>query len=85
MVAKGKTEQRITAVVQVLRDAAPERLGYDEITSLTDTNYDILLYILQTLVEVGLVEREEEPREGPGRPKIFFRWVVEGRAQESGS
>ena len=71
---KGKTEQRITAVLDVLRKArAP--LTYEDLVAKTGTSYDPLLYILGTLVEVGFVEREDVP-DGPGRPRVHFRWVA---------
>lgn len=82
LIILGKTEQRIAHVVRVLRDAAPEQLTYGELGTQTGTSYDVLLYILTTLVEVGMVERLEEPAGNPGRPKCFFRWVG---AQVSGT
>jgi len=80
----GKTEQRVAHVVRVVKEASPKRLTYDQLAKKTGSSYDVLLYILQTLVEVGLVDRHDEPGHGPGRPKCFFQWLGEG-AQESGS
>lgn len=81
---RGKTEQRIAQVVRIMQKAAPGRLSYEQIREKTDTHYDVLIYIMQTLVEVGLVERTEEGK-GPGRPKVYFAWIEDGRAQEVGS
>jgi len=76
---KGKTEQRISAVLDVLRKAS-KPLTYDDLVGLTGTSYDPLLYILGTLVEVGLLEREDIP-EGPGRPRVYFKWVKSARSR----
>lgn len=82
---RGKTEQRITEVISVLRKSGAP-LTYDEIRIATGaiegkdgvlrkgTPYDALLYILSTLVEVGLVRRIEEVA-GPGRPRVYFEWI----------
>lgn len=82
---RGKTEQRITEVMNVLRNSDVP-LSYDDIRLATGaqegqdgmlrggTPYDALLYILHTLVEVGYIKRIEEP-DGPGRPRMYFRWI----------
>jgi predicted transcriptional regulator len=70
---RGKTEQRVAAVVQTLQ-AAKEPLTYEELQEATGSSYDACLYILAALHEVGLVERENRP-DGPGRPRVLFRWV----------
>jgi hypothetical protein len=80
---RGKTEQRVTAVISVLKDAT-EDLTYGELTSLTNTPYDQLLYILATLVEVGFVERTEALEDRPGRPRVQFKWVKQGGARALG-
>jgi len=69
---KGKTEQRTTAVVALLRRAT-EPVGYDDLRVRTGTPYDALLYMLAVLVEVGLVVKTELA-EGPGRPRSMFLW-----------
>jgi hypothetical protein len=83
---KGKTEQRVTAVVSLLRTTAKRRKGkaltYEEISRGTDTAYDILLYILATLVEVECVERIEDA-DGPGRPKVRFRWISDAPSAQA--
>jgi DNA-binding HxlR family transcriptional regulator len=71
---KGKTEQRVEAVVQVLQDA-PVPLGYGELREATGASYDSLLYILATLEEIGRVKRTTVSM-GPGRPKVYFEWVM---------
>lgn len=70
---RGKTEQRVEKVLSVLQKAR-HPVTYDDLQSRTGAHYDSLLYILATLVEVGLAERLELA-EGPGRPRIHFRWV----------
>jgi predicted ArsR family transcriptional regulator len=72
---RGKTEQRISAVLKVLQKASGP-LTYDDLVRKTGTSYDPLLYILGTLVEVGYLEREDVV-EGPGRPRVYFTWVPE--------
>lgn len=83
---RSKTEQRVASVVETLKGAPRHRFTYDDLMSQTQTTYDILLYIMGTLVEVGMVERNEEPGIGPGRPKVFFQWIEDREgAQELGS
>lgn len=81
---RGKTEQRVTAVLDCLK-SAKHPLTYDNLSKDTGTAYDILLYILATLVEVGLVERHEQAGPGPGRPKIQFTWAKRGNARAVGA
>lgn len=69
---KGKTEQRVTAVVSLLRRSV-EPLSYEDLRIRTGTPYDALLYMLSVLVEVGLVTKSELA-EGPGRPRSMFLW-----------
>lgn len=83
MEIKGKTEQRVQNVVSELRRAR-RPYTYDDLILLTGSTYDSLLYILATLQEVGMVERTETP-EGPGRPKVLFRWKSSRRAQALGA
>ena len=73
-VLRTKTEHRISFVVKELKEAAPDRLTYEDLVEKTGTNYDVLLYIMGTLVEVGLVSRTEIGG-GPGRPKVYFEWL----------
>jgi len=80
---KGKTEQRVGAVISVLQTAR-KPLTYAEIAAQSGTSYDQLLYILATLVEVGHAERHEVP-EGPGRPMVFFNWVKPDSARAVGA
>ena len=82
---KGKTDQRIEEVLSALM-SAEEPLSYDDLRLATGGKrnpddsvsggvaYDVLLYVLSTLVCVGLIEREERV-EGPGRPRVFFSWI----------
>lgn len=97
---RGKTEQRVTQVISILQDAE-HALSYEEIRlksgARTKGNgspgilyggvaYDQLLYILSTLIEVGLVERLEETERRQGRPRIFFRWKAQPKvARASGA
>src|SRR5262245_31342834 len=77
-----KTEHRISFVVNALKNAAPGRLTYDDLVEKTGTNYDVLLYIMGTLVEVGLVERTEVGG-SPGRPKVYFQWKKRSKAAQA--
>jgi len=77
---KGKTEQRVELVIEVMKQSGGREITYDYLMPRTGSSYDYLLYILQTLVCVGLVTRREEPQ-GRGRPKVLFRWVGEKRAR----
>ena len=70
---KGKTEQRVEAVVRYLKDFLSP-IGYEELQKETGSSYDSLLYILATLEELGKVKRTQVPQ-GPGRPKVYFEWV----------
>ena len=83
---KGKTEQRVQQVMSILKDA-DSPLSYDDIRKMCGARsrgnspvlyggvaYDQLLYILSTLIEVGLVERLEDSERRAGRPRVFFRW-----------
>ena len=71
-----KTEQRIRSIIRALERAHPNPLTYEELAKKTSTSHDVLLYVTQTLVEVGYVTREETP-DGPGRPRVQFTWVPE--------
>ena len=71
---KGKTEQRVERVIEVLQ-SAPSSVGYEELVEKTGASYDSLLYILATLEEIGKVTRTTTAT-GPGRPKVFFEWVM---------
>jgi hypothetical protein len=82
---RGKTEQRVTEVISILRNAS-EPMSYDDIRVATGAKtgrdgvlrkgipYDALLYITSTLMELGHVRRIEEAS-GPGRPRVYFEWV----------
>jgi predicted ArsR family transcriptional regulator len=80
---RGKTEQRVTAILSVLKDAR-NPLSYDELTARTGAAYDLLLHVLVTLQELGHVERVEEVT-GPGRPQIRFKWLKSGNARAMGA
>ncbi len=71
---KGKTEQRVENVIEVLQNA-PSSVGYEELMEKTGASYDSLLYILATLEEIGKVKKTSVSV-GPGRPKVFFEWAV---------
>lgn len=81
---RGKTEQRVIAVIDFLKTAPSSAFTYEEISKATSSHYDACLYICATLVEVGLVTRHMVP-EGPGRPKVRFQWAGKGKARELGS
>jgi len=90
---RGKTEQRCSAIVQVLR-STDGPLSYDDIRLATGgkrrsdgsvdggISYDILLYVVSALVEVGLVRKTRIETRKPGNPRIQFTWTgkVEARA-----
>lgn len=76
---QSKTQQKVRAVISILK-GSDDALTYAELIEATRTSQDILLYILTTLCEIGLVERTEVIS-GPGRPKVYFRWT--GRARRS--
>lgn len=89
---RGKTEQRVAQVMSILQNAS-EPMSYDQLRLATGAKpskkagvmyggvaYDQLLYILSTLIEVGLVERLEEPERKQGRPRVFFRWRSSAKA-----
>lgn len=80
---KGKTQQRVTAVVAYLRKNAGKLFTYSDLTRATGMPYDALLYVLHALVEVGLVEKVEDSDKRPGRPVVQYRWLKAG--QEPGS
>lgn len=71
---KGKTEQRVEAVVSNLRTSSSP-VSYEELSFETGASYDSLLYILATLEEMGKVKRITVPM-GPGRPRVYFEWVM---------
>ena len=75
---RGKTEQRITAVIALLRDSPDSSFTYEELSKATGAHYDACLYIMATLCEVGNVERLTIST-GPGRPKVQFRWIDNAR------
>lgn len=70
---KGKTEQRVEAVVDYLVHS-PSPVTYSDLKEVCSTSYDSLLYILATLEEMGKVRRTTLSA-GPGRPKVYFEWV----------
>lgn len=76
---RGKTEQRISAVIDLMRAAPASSFTYEELSQATGAHYDACLYILATLCEVGMAERIEVP-DGPGRPKVHFKWIGGARA-----
>lgn len=83
---QGKTEQRCRAVVDVLKGATGP-LSYDDIRLATGGSrtsdgkvdggiaYDILLYLMTTLTEVGLVDRTKINTRKPGNPRVQFTWT----------
>lgn len=89
---RGKTEQRVAQLIAILKDA-PEPMSYEQLRLASGAKargkgnilyggiaYDQLLYILSTLIEVGLVERLEEPERRQGRPRVFFQWKHPAKA-----
>jgi hypothetical protein len=93
---QGKTEQRCTAVVDVLRSATGP-MSYDDIRLATGGRrgadgrveggiaYDILLYLVTTLMEVGLVKRTKIETRKPGNPRVQFTWTGKLSARVSGT
>lgn len=93
---RGKTEQRVGQVISILSDSR-EPLSYEAIRRASGARsrgkspilyggvaYDQLLYILSTLVEVGLVERLEDSERRAGRPRVFFQWRNSPKAARAG-
>ena len=93
---RNKTEQRVGQVISILKDAEMP-LSYDAIRIASGARsrgksgpliggvaYDQLLYILSTLVEVGLVERSEDSERRVGRPRVFFQWRNNARSARAG-
>ena len=93
---RGKTEQRVAQIMAILQNA-PEPMSYDQLRLATGAKasakagvmyggvaYDQLLYILSTLIEVGLVERLEEPERKQGRPRVYFQWKSQTKAARAG-
>jgi hypothetical protein len=80
---RGKTEQRVTAIIKLLQASPESSFTYEELSAECNAHYDVCLYVMATLCEVGMVERVSTS-EGPGRPKIRFRWIGSD-AQELGS
>lgn len=72
---RGKTEQRVTAIIQTMEKHPQVTFTYEDLAGLTGAHYDACLYILATLCEVGIAERVPDNAEGPGRPRVRFRWV----------
>lgn len=72
---RGKTEQRIVAVISVLQKRPLKSYTYADLSTLTGSHYDACLYICATLCEVGLVERLTQSEGAGGRPKVRFKWV----------
>lgn len=83
---RGKTEQRCAAVVQVLQQSDGP-MSYDDIRLSTGgkrrsdgtvkggISYDILLYVVSALVEVGLVTKTRIETRKPGNPRVQFTWT----------
>lgn len=93
---RGKSEQRVTQVISILKNAGTP-MSYDDIRLATGAEprgpkkilyggvaYDQLLFILTTLIEVGYVEKTEEARH-QGRPRMFFRWKPVKAARAGGA
>lgn len=78
---RNKTQQRISSLVELLKENANQAFSYSDLMVETDMAYDTLLYVLHTLAEVGMVTKVETP-DGPGRPKVTFQW---SGARELGS
>lgn len=80
-----KTEQRVQHIIGMLQSArAP--MTYDDLriqsgatrrddgTLVGGVAYDQLLFVITTLMHLGLVERSEVI-EGKGHPRYLFSWV----------
>lgn len=81
-----KTEQRVVHILNLLKSAS-KPMTYDEIrissgaTRRDSDNllvggiaYDMLLFVMTTLIELGYVERTEVI-EGKGHPRYLFKWI----------
>jgi len=55
--------------------AARGVLTYQELSDVAGCQKDVILYFLTPLCVLGLVERIEAPKVGPGRPETTFRWI----------
>lgn len=71
---RNKTQQRISALVSLLRENPRQAFAYSDLMAETGMAYDTCLYCLHTLAEVGMVTKVETP-DGPGRPKVTFQWA----------
>ena len=93
---RGKTEQRCGAVIEALRDASGP-MSYEDIRIATGgthnsagrveggVTYDILLYVVTTLLELGLVTRTKmDTRNRPGAPRVQFQWEGKSKARGLG-
>lgn len=92
---RGKTEQRCAAIVRVLQNSSGP-LSYDDIRLATGGKaradgrvvggiaYDVLLFVMATLVEIGLVERSKLKTREPGHPRVQFVWTGKVKARGMG-
>lgn len=72
--ARNKTQQRISHLLELLRENSTQAFTYADLMLATGMAYDTLLYVLHTLEAMGHVTKEETP-DGPGRPKVTFQWA----------
>lgn len=85
-----KTEQRVVHIINLLKSATGS-MTYDEIRIASGATrreadnvltggiaYDMLLFVMTTLIELGYVERSEVI-EGKGHPRYLFRWIGPAR------
>lgn len=88
---RGKTEQRCASIVEAFQRATGP-MSYDDLKVATGgvrqpdgrvdggVPYDILLFVVTTLLEVGLVDRKRIQTRKPGNPRVLFTWTGSGAA-----
>lgn len=90
-----KTEQRVEHIISLLR-SAKSPMTYDDIriasgavrrednTLIGGVAYDMLLFVITTLIFLGHVKRTEVI-EGKGHPRYLFEWVNVKQARALGA
>lgn len=87
---QNKTEQRVEHIISLLKNAS-EPMTYDELRIASGAQrregkpliggiaYDMLLFVMTTLIALDLVERNEVV-EGKGHPRYYFHWKANRKA-----
>lgn len=90
---RGKTEQRVEHIIHLLKTATAP-MTYEEIRLASGSrkrdkkpliggvSYDMLLFVMTTLCELGLVERTENSG-GKGHPRYYFHWKANKKAAQA--